>query len=189
MPSEQQFWAVMECMEEYLTAQEQLGKALKDGLFNIARGKYTLGSSLGQQRYPGDMQAASTVHVCPPADHESLYDEFELYQHKPAQKQRSPAANGAEPDSSTAPRDNQQSPARSGAMEAQVEGHGHSHSCSSDPVTWFCALPPAPVRQAQSDFSTALQRVVAAANALQRLRQLAADLSIEKGQDGASDAA
>jgi hypothetical protein len=194
-PTEQQFFAALQCIENYMEAQEQLGAALKDGLLNLARGKYTLGSALGQQRYPGDMQASVLLQPSPAADDDNLYEEFQLLQSISQQHagqrhdSRAPQAGQQQeqqqekqgPDASTAA-------GAAADVAGSAEAHAHSHTCSNnDPVAWFSALPPPPVRQAQSDFGDALQRAVAAANALQRLRQLSAGLTVQD-EDAASDA-
>lgn len=170
MPTEQQLFAVCSCIEEYLEAQEALGVALKQGLFSIAQGKLALaasgGGGLGAARYPGDMAANALVRLVAPDDPEGLYDGFALESSSSGQQQHphQPAAGG---DSS--------------GVEAQRSRHSHSGG-SSDPLAWFCALPPPPVKQAQRDFQQVLARAVAAANALQQLRQQAEGL-----QDRSSD--
>jgi hypothetical protein len=189
-PTEQQFFAALQCIEDYLGAQEQLGLALKDGLLNIARGKYTLGGALGQQRYPGDMQASVLLQPCPAAGDDAIYEEFQL---QPSTTGREHAGRRRQSSSCTAQQQHeQQEPSPTAAGPAAATDAGASlepHACSSsDALTWFAALPPQPVRQAQSDFAGALQQAVAAANALQRLRQLAADLGLQdEQQDAASD--
>lgn len=166
---EQQFFSVMECMEAYLAAQEELAAALKDGLFDIAKGKYTLGSgTLGKQRYPGDMQAAVRVKLQQPVEHaDSLYEQFQLEdhgQHEHSHQQRSVTeAQG-------------QQKQRQQEQHQQDAGGSGRGSSPVDPITWFSALPPAPLKAAQAHFRTALQRAVLAANKVQQLRQLLEDL-------------
>jgi hypothetical protein len=196
-PTEQQFFAALQCIDDYLGAQKKLGVALKDGLLNIARGKYTLGGALGQQQYPGDMQASVLLQPCPAADEDAIYDEFQL---QPSTTGQGHAARRRHSSSYTAQQQHEQQesssttagPAAAPDSGASIEQHSAGNACSSsssDTLAWFSALPPQPVRQAQSDFAGALQQAVAAANALQRLRQLAADLGLQdEQQDAASDA-
>lgn len=177
MPTEEQLFEVMQCIEDYLKAQEDLSAALKDGMFSIARGKYSLGSELGQQRYPGDMSTTVLVDIVPAQHEGSLYGEFKL---RPCSKEQ----GRLEKQPHMSAEDDTAHPEADGARTSSTREQ-HSHN-QADPVTWFAALPPPPVRQAQKDFVTVLQRVVAAANALQRLQQATGDYS-EVTDDAASD--
>jgi hypothetical protein len=199
---DKQFWSVMQCMEAYLEAQDELAAALKAGLFDIAKAKYSLGpGSLGQQCYPGDMHAAATVQLQQPdAQPDSLYDTFQLCQQlqhrhlKPAaQAQQRQHAEAAD---KSAEKQQQQQGLQDDSLQqqdthdstAQHADNGHSSSSSghkSDPVHWFSALPPAPLKSAQGSFQTALQCAVAAANKVQELRQLLQDLQDSCGSDAA----
>jgi hypothetical protein len=194
-PTEQQFFSALQCIENYLEAQQQLGVALKDGLLNIARGKYTLGSDLGQQRYPGDMRATVLLQPCPATDDDAIYDEFQLQpppagQEHAGQRRHSSSCTAQQRHEQQEPGHPAAGPAAAAATSSSIEPRSTDHACSSsNSLAWFSALPPQPVRQAQSNFAGALQQAVAAANALQRLRQLAADLGLQDEQvDAASDA-
>jgi hypothetical protein len=190
-PTEQQLFTALQCIEDYLEAQEHLGVALKDGLLNIARGKYTLGSALGRQRYPGDMQASVLLQPNPAAHDDNMFEEFQLQQsaeqkHE-GQRQHSRRCSAEQQQHEQGPDEHTQAVTAAAEEAGLSDANSSSHACSSsDTVAWFSALPPQPVRQAQRDFVGALQRAVAAANALQRLRQLAVDLSCQD-QDAASD--
>eukprot|EP00878_Enallax_costatus_P015033 GHUV01015741.1.p1 GENE.GHUV01015741.1~~GHUV01015741.1.p1 ORF type:complete len:184 (+),score=52.55 GHUV01015741.1:517-1068(+) len=181
MPNEGQLFEVMQCIDDYLVAQERLSSALKDGWFSIARGKYSLGSALGQQRYPGDMEATTLVHTIQGDTEDGIYDAFELH----ACSRRSSDAGPAKKEQHTAAEDDTAQPdADSSRRRSNSEQRHHQ----VDPVSWFAALPPPPVRQAQKDFLTVLQRVVAAANAVQQLRH-SADTYTEGSQDDAASTA
>lgn len=195
-PTEQEFFSALQCIEDYLKTQDMLGGALKDGLLNLARGKYTLGSSLGQQRYPGDMRASALLQPCPAGAEDAIYEEFSLqtvtvqhagqmhHTNSTAEQHQQHGQHEQQPEQETAGR----TAAGAAVAAAGSESLSGRHACSSnDPLAWFSALPLQPVRQAQSDFAAALQHAVAAANALQRLRQLAADLGLQE-EDAASDA-
>jgi hypothetical protein len=195
----QRFWAVMECMDSYLAAQEELAAALKAGLFDLAKAKYSLGpGALGQQHYPGDMTAAATVvpqqqqrqqqqQDEAQEEDDSLYDTFELRQQQLQQQQcrvskaaataeQQPDDNAVAGNSRAAPRDGNSSIDR-GAPHTAV-----------DPVRWFSPLPPPPLKSAQAHFGVALQHAVAAANKVQELRQLLEEL-LEQHADGGAEAA
>lgn len=180
MPNEGQFFVVMQCIDEYLAAQERLGQALKDGWFSIARGKYSLGSALGPQRYPGDMEATALVQTVQP-DEDSIYDGFEL---RACSQQRSEAGPVNKQQHTTAENNTAQMDADNINRTSSVEQHNHQ----ADPVSWFAALPPPHIRQAQKEFLAALQQVVAVANAVQQLRQ-SADTYSESNQDDTASAA
>jgi len=175
--SEQQFFSVMECMEAYLAAQEELAAALKDGLFDIAKGKYALGSgTLGKQRYPGDMQAAVKVEPQQPVEQaDSLYEQFQLHDH--GQHEHVHQSVLETEDQVQQQRQQQQ-------CQQDADGSSGRDSSPVDPITWFSALPPAPLKAAQAHFRTALQRAVLAANRVQQLRQLLDDL--QDHQDGSA---
>lgn len=194
----QRFWAVMECMEAYLAAQEELAAALKAGMFDLTKAKYSLGpGALGQQRYPGDMTAAATVvphrqqqqqQDAEEEDDDSLYDTFQLRQQLQQQCQVSQAA------ADTAER-KQQHPDGDAAVDKQQPGssraqpgNGSSSSdgahTAGDPVRWFCGLPPAPLKSAQAHFGVALQHAVTAANKVQELRQLLEELLLLQEEGG-----
>ena len=115
MPNEGQLFEVMQCIENYLAAQERLGAALRDGWFSVARGKYSLGSALGQQRYPGDMEATAVVHTTQPDTEDGIYDAFELR----ACSRRSSDAGPAKKEQHTAAEDDT-------AQPDAVSGHRRS---------------------------------------------------------------
>jgi hypothetical protein len=177
--SEHELFVVLQCVEDYLKAQEDLGAALKDGFFSIARGKYALGQQLGEQRYPGDMQATTLVDFVRDPHDDVMYDGFQLKQlllKRPGQHVSNPISH--QPAGSV--QHNERAPVQPGTAQT---------GCSQqDPVSWFASLPPPPVKQAQQDFSRALQHAIAAANVLQRLRQLASTLEPPSPpSDAASD--
>jgi len=176
--SEQELFVVFQCIEDYLKAQEDLGAALKDGFFNIARGKYALGQQLGEQRYPGDMQATTLVDFIPDAQEDVLFDGFELKQllKRPVQHIATPTSP---PLTASSTQHNERAP--------EQPAIAHTGCSQQDPVSWFASLPPPPVKQAQQDFAKALQHAVAAANVLQRLRQHASTLEQRMPSDAASD--
>jgi hypothetical protein len=199
---DKQFWSVMQCMEAYLEAQEELAASLKAGLFDIAKAKYSLGpGSLGQQCYPGDMHAAVTVQLQQPdAQPDSIYDTFQLSEQL-QQCHLKPAAQAQQQQHATADqpagkRQQQRQGLQDDSLQQQ-DAHGNTahhaandHRSSSsghkiDPVHWFSALPPAPLKSAQGNFKTALQRAVAAANKVQELRHLLQDLQDSCGSDAA----
>eukprot|EP00775_Hariotina_reticulata_P011206 gene11206-11356_t len=174
--SEQQLFAVFQCIEDFIKAQEDLGAALKDGFFSIARGKYALGQELGEQRYPGDMQATTLVELVRDAHDDVLFDGFEL-----KQLLQRPAKHAATLTSQQQSADSMEHNEGASVRAATA----HTDCLQQDPVSWFAPLPPPPVKQAQQDFSRALKHAVAAANALQQLRQHASTL--EQLSDAASD--
>lgn len=200
---DKQFWSVMQCMEAYLQAQDELAAALKAGLFDIAKAKYSLGpGSLGQQCYPGDMHAAAKVQLQQPnAQPDCLYDTFQLHQqlqlcnlkaavHAQQQQQHTKAAEKpAEKQQQQVQQDDSLRQPDTQPSEVQQHNSHSKDSTSSDhtvnPVHWFSPLPPAPLKSAQGNFQTALQRAVAAANKVQELRQLLEDLQDSCGSDAA----
>lgn len=184
----QRFWAVMECIESYLAAQEELSSALKAGMFDLTKAKYSLGpGALGQQRYPGDMTAAATVVTHrqqqqqdeeeEEEDDDSLYDTFQLRQQLHQQCQvLAPAATAERkqqhPDGDAVDR---QQPGSSSVQSGNGSSSDGAHT-AGNPVRWFCGLPPAPLKSAQAHFGVALQHAVTAANKVQELRQLLEEL-------------
>lgn len=204
------FWAIMQAIEDYMQAQEDLAAALKAGLFDVAKAKYSLGpGSLGQQCHPGDMQATATVQLqLPETQPDSLYDTFQLCQqlqqcsikapveHKQQQQEAQAAVAAEEPglrhrkqqesQQQEQQNDSQQQPDgesnKSQPKSSSSSGSSEDHSrAQADPVAWFSALPPAALRSAQSNFQTVLQRAVAAANRAQQLRQLLENLQDSHG--------
>jgi hypothetical protein len=180
------YCAVMQGIEVYLEAQQELATALKAGLFDLAKAKYSLGpGSVGQQCYPGEMQAAVGVLRQPPQQQQdSLFDHFELCQQleqchiaaaKKPQQQLEPKASAAGAAAGRSAACKQQDD----TVAAADSKHAYSSSSSSqshDPLGWFSALPPPTLRSAQVQFKSALERAVAAANRVQELRQLLEEL-------------
>lgn len=212
----QKFFAVMEGIEAYLAAQEELAAALKDGLFDLAKAKYTLGpGAVGQQCYPGDMHAAAAVHPQQPEqESDSLFDQFDLCQqlqdcHLAAkaaatpQQEQDKASGGKQQEQQLRQRrkGSQQQLGSSTPQQQQGEQHDPPPSTASsssgdddayhqaDPITWFTALPPAALKSAQGHFRVALQRAVAAANRVQQLREMLEDLVDTCSREGGADPA
>jgi hypothetical protein len=204
---DQQFFAVMECVEGYLAAQEELSAVLKDGLFDIAKAKYTLGS-LGQQCYPGDMHAAAVVHPQQlEQQSDNLFDQFSLSQqlqdcHMKAkalhtQQQGQELKQQQQPQQQLRQRrkdSQQQQDSQQLHQQGDEQPDPPSPTASSDdthhqadPIAWFSALPPAALRSAQGHFRTALERAVAAANKVQQLRALLEDLVDTCSPDDGAD--
>uniref|UniRef100_A0A7S0VIH5 Vacuolar ATPase assembly protein VMA22 n=1 Tax=Polytomella parva TaxID=51329 RepID=A0A7S0VIH5_9CHLO len=52
----------LDCVEEYITCQQRLSKKLKQGLFNLSKAKYSLGT-LGQVNYNSNASALITTKV------------------------------------------------------------------------------------------------------------------------------
>jgi hypothetical protein len=176
------YFAVMKGIELYLEAQEELAAALKAGLFDLAKAKYSLGpGSVGQQCYPGEMHTAVSVLLQPDnQQQDSLFDRFHLCQQlkqchaaatkQPQQQLEPKALAAAAGDESTAAACKQQDDTV--AADSKRIDSDSSSSHLQDPLAWFSALPPPTLRSAQVQFKSALERAVAAANRVQELRRL-----------------
>lgn len=193
--------AALEATDAYLGAAEALGAALKAGWFSLARAKYGSGAGaapLGQAAYPGEMRAACRLALTPPSDPDDLYDRFELAAAEVEQPGSSSGAAGergsdkagaAAPAAGSGSGAGSSEPSSSGPDEPRAAhasssgGHG-----SGDPLRWFGGgLPSSDLRQAQRDFKSALDAVIAAANALQALRGAAE--AVADGGGSGDDAA
>ncbi|KAF8057742.1 CCDC115 [Scenedesmus sp. PABB004] len=179
--SEAAFFAALQALDDFLVAQEDLAASLKAGHLALARSKYALGASLGQQRYPGAAAASATLRLLPPDDPDGLYDGFELSQLQ-EQEQEEPQQEESQLRQRKAPQQ-QEEPQQQQEPQQQSQ-QAQKPPAQPDPVTWFCALPPAPVRQAQAEFRSALACAVAAANAAQRLRAHADVLALVGAAEG-----
>jgi hypothetical protein len=169
------FFSVLQALDDYLAAQEQLQAHLKGGLLELARARYALGpASLGQAQYPGAMQASALVArpSCASAAADSSRSGQDLQQ----QQQQ--------------PFEQFQLQQQDACLQQPASKHGQpgDGSVTVDPISWFCALPPAPLKAAQRSFGEALEAVVAAANALQRLRQQATAGGGELARDAGEEA-
>lgn len=202
---DKQFFAVMECVESYLAAQEELSAALKDGLFDIAKAKYTLGS-LGQQCYPGDMHAAVVVHPQQLEQQpDNLFEQFSLSQQLQDCHMKAKALHVQQQGQEQQPHPQQQLRQRRKDSQQQqdsqqlhqqgdeqpdppspVASSDDTHH-QTDPIAWFSALPPSALRSAQGHFRTALERAVAAANRVQQLRALLEGLVDSCSPDDGAD--
>lgn len=191
--AEATFVEVLDTAQAYLELQQQLSQQLKQGLFDLARAKYSMGP-IGQAQYDSEMQATSLATVQAAQGENGCSRQGQRYRFKPCDgpRPREAAAQqgeegvagssddeeGCEEDFAFLRRlreeaDEVGGSCAHGAAAASSTGKGGrlaGRRHGAEPLHWFGVLVPPALKDSQASFRQALETVIKLANAAEQLR-------------------
>ena len=179
---EEAFCLMMDAADEYLQLHQELSEAIKSGLFNMTRARYSLGpAGISSRQYPARMMATARVHIFLTPPQLELSSDL-------ASAPGNPCAASQQHDSQ------QNSPDAGGYSSSLIAELASKYTTSEEhqqipaaqqlqqPLRWFGMTHSQYLLQSQAQFQGALKIVVQMANISNRIMKLSS-LELSRGSD------
>ena len=174
---EEAFCSMMDAADAYLQLHQELSEAIKSGLFNMTRARYSLGpASISSRQYPARMTATARVHrgqeITLTSPQSELRSDLAPAAEEPhAESQQSGCAQGKSPDAGGY---SSSLIAELAAKYTTSEGHQQAPAAQQlkQPLHWFGMTNSQYLRQSQAQFQGALKIVVQMANLSNKIMKL-----------------
>ena len=167
---EDAFCSIMDAADEYLKMHQQLSEAIKSGLFNMTRARYSLGpAGISSRQYPARMTATTRVHKgsLTPLEIEPGSDLASA----PEEPYAAPQQTGCQQDIQDAGGYSSSLIAELASKYTTSEGHQQAAAAQQlqQPLQWFGLTHSQYLRQSQAQFQGALKIAIQMANLSNRI--------------------